>query len=91
VEANGVVEIGEKTSRVRNEIDCGTLVGDNGMAVNCEFVLLCFAAEDGMIFEDKTFGAGARLSKKKGCCGEPADSSADHHAIVELSRVHDVF
>ena len=68
-EADGVVEIGEKTSRVRNEIDRGALMCDDGMAVNCEFVLLGFAAEDGMIFEDQAFGAGARLAKKKrGCC-----------------------
>ena len=63
-EADGIVEIGEKTPRVRNEIDRGPLMCDDGMAVNCEFVLLGFTSEDAMIFENQTFGAVARLAKK---------------------------
>src|SRR5690349_12082167 len=45
-EPDGVVELGEKTVRILNEVDGGALVRDEALAVDEKFVLLGFAAED---------------------------------------------
>src|SRR4030095_5073948 len=87
VQANRVIEIGKKTARIRNEIDCRALMRNDSAAVNVEFVLLGFAAKDWMVFKDQALGAGPRLAKEKGGGGEAADSAANYYAVIEFASV----
>src|ERR1700688_726966 len=62
-------------------------MGNQAMAIDLEFVLLGFSAEDGMIFENQArfAGPGEALEEKRR--GDAADSAAHDDAVVDFSGV----
>src|SRR5258705_2384889 len=64
---------------------------DDALAVDVEFVLPGFAAENGMIFENEAFGSSASLANKKSGGREAADSPTDDNAIVKFAGLGCLF
>ena len=91
MKTDGVVEIGQKAAWIGHEVNCRALMRNDAIAVNVKFVLLGFAAENGMVFKDQTFRTGPCLAKKERGSRESADSAADYYAVVEFTSVSRVF
>ena len=64
---------------------------DQSLAVYEKFVLLGFAAEDRMIFEDQAPCASSGLALKEESGGYAANPTTDNDAIIDLARLDDVF
>src|SRR5690349_3688862 len=87
VNADRLIETRQKSSGQRREEHGRTLVRDEGLAIDHEFVAAGFAAEDGVIFEHEArpIRAGLAFEKQRG--RQTADAAAHHHTIELLARV----
>ena len=81
----------EEAVRILKLVNRRALVGDEPLAVHQEFVLLGFAAKDGMVLEDQAAGSRRRLPGKKQGGSEPADPSTDDDTVIGFAGVDQVF
>ena len=56
--------------------------------IHQEFIALRFAAKNRMIIEHQALAPSPRLPQKEKRRRKPADSAADHHAIVNFPRAY---
>lgn len=64
-------------------------MSDEVLAVNLEFVLLGFAAKNGVVLENKTRFVWSGVAKEEESRGEAADAPANDDAVVGFLRVDD--
>ena len=77
--------------RVLNLIDGGALVRDQSLAFDQKLILLCFATENGMVFEKQALHLRAGIAPEEQSGSESANSASNDYAVVGLPCVNDVF
>src|SRR5439155_10196401 len=65
MQADGIVEPRDEAVWIRHQIDRGALVGVQACSIHQEFVLLCLAAKNRMIFENEAGSTGAGIPLKE--------------------------
>src|SRR4051812_6195465 len=89
-EANRFVEATDDAVRVRHEINGRSLMRNEPLAIDLEFIPPGLAAKDRMIFQDQDTLPRPRLLQKSHGRGETTDAATDNDAIVHLAGIGDV-